>query len=288
MANISLACLEPTISIWMQDTMPDIQQWQLGLIWLPSFFPYVFGVYFTVNYNRKYPSAQYMIAICGLALTGLSCLVIPLATNYYQLFLPIAVLCFGVAVIDTAVFPLLAFIVDTRYVSVYGSVYAIADISYSIAYASGPVLAGNMMATFGFTFLNIFIAIIVVAYCPVLLSLKQISEYNVIGDTGPDSSSKPSSKPSSLDENSMIEDNQINLCVNPTLTIGNYRTTTNGQSDYSRNAYKLNDTSIFNHTDTNQSASKNGTYSYTGRVNNVVGKQSGVELNRINYLRNYD
>ena len=77
------------------------------MIWLPSFFPYVFGVYFTLNFNRKHPSAQYLIAICGLALTGLSCLVIPLSTNYYQLFIPIAVLCFGVAVIDTAVFPLL-------------------------------------------------------------------------------------------------------------------------------------------------------------------------------------
>lgn len=29
MANVSLACLEPTISIWMQDTM-QAEEWQLG------------------------------------------------------------------------------------------------------------------------------------------------------------------------------------------------------------------------------------------------------------------
>ena len=45
------------------------------MIWLPSFFPYVFGVYFTLNFNRKYPAGQYLLAIIGLALTALSCLV---------------------------------------------------------------------------------------------------------------------------------------------------------------------------------------------------------------------
>lgn len=179
------------------------------MIWLPSFFPYVFGVYFTLNFNRKYPAGQYLLAIIGLALTALSCLVIPLTTNYYQLFFPIAVLCFGVAVIDTAVFPLLAYIVDSRYVSVYGSVYAIADISYSIAYALGPIAAGNIMQLFGFVWLNIFIALLVCSYCPMLLSLKQLHEYNVIDDACLEASSKPSS---SL-ESSIREEH---LCANST------------------------------------------------------------------------
>lgn len=118
-----------------------VEEWQLGMIWLPSFFPYVGGVYFTLDFNKKHPSAQYLIAMIGLALTSISCLFIPLTTNYYQLFLPIAVLCFGIAVIDTAVFPSLAYIVDTRYVSIYGSVYAIADISYSI----GELFSGFLL-----------------------------------------------------------------------------------------------------------------------------------------------
>ena len=58
--------------------------------------------------------------------------------------LPICVICFGIALIDTALLPMLGFIVDKKYVSVYGSVYAIADISYCAAYAVGPVIAGKV------------------------------------------------------------------------------------------------------------------------------------------------
>ena len=39
-ANVSLAFLEPTVSKWMGDTM-DAEEWQQGMIWLPSFFPHV-------------------------------------------------------------------------------------------------------------------------------------------------------------------------------------------------------------------------------------------------------
>ena len=55
-------------------------------------------------------------------------------------------ICYGIALVDTALLPLLGFLVDLRYVSVYGSIYAIADISYSLAYAIGPVIAGAIKA----------------------------------------------------------------------------------------------------------------------------------------------
>ena len=56
--------------------------------------------------------------------------------------------------------------------SVYGSVYAIADISYSAAYAVGPVIAGHIVEQMGFTALNICVAIISLLYCPALYYLK--------------------------------------------------------------------------------------------------------------------
>lgn len=52
-----------------------------------------------------------------------------------MLMIPICGICFGIALIDTALLPTLGYLVDVRYVSVYGSIYAIADISYSMAYA---------------------------------------------------------------------------------------------------------------------------------------------------------
>ena len=72
--------------------------------------------------------------------------------TYGQVAAPLGILCFGIALVDTALLPTLAYIVDTRHSSVYGSVYAIADISYSLAYALGPIVAGNIVKNFGYRF----------------------------------------------------------------------------------------------------------------------------------------
>jgi len=128
-ANVCLAFLEPTISKWMNETM-DAEEWQQGLIWLPAFFPHVAGVVLTVHMAKNYPEWQWFLAMIGLALEGVSCIFLPFSANYFVLMLPICVICFGIALIDTALLPTLGFIVDKKYTSVYGSVYAIADISY--------------------------------------------------------------------------------------------------------------------------------------------------------------
>ena len=185
MANVCLAFLEPTISIWMQDHM-EVEEWQIGMIWLPAFFPHVLGVWTTVKLADKYPSLQYAIAGFGLALEGLSCLLVPFSTSFWGLFLPISGICFGIALVDTAILPLLAHIVDTRHVSVYGSIYAIADISYSLAYAFGPVVAGGIVSTFGFTALNVIIAVTSLAYVPVLTMLKHSYEMRDYNQFAPD------------------------------------------------------------------------------------------------------
>ena len=182
MANVSLAFLEPTISVWMMDTMPHIEQWQLGMIWLPAFFPHVFGVVLTVRMARRYPQYQWIMAACGLALEGVCCLMIPFARSYWVLMIPICGICFGIALIDTALLPMMGYVVDVRYVSVYGSIYAIADISYSMAYAIGPIIAGGVVDSIGFLALNIGIAVFNLLYCPVLILLRHIYEYKQFDD----------------------------------------------------------------------------------------------------------
>lgn len=72
---------------------------------------------------------------------------------------------------------MLGSLVDTRHVSVYGSVYAIADISYSLAYAFGPIIAGGIVHNVSFLALNIFICVLNVAYCPVIAMLKKVYTY---------------------------------------------------------------------------------------------------------------
>ncbi|KAH9361026.1 hypothetical protein HPB48_002888 [Haemaphysalis longicornis] len=176
MSNVSLAFLEPTISIWMKDNM-HVDDWQIGLIWLPAFFPHVAGVYLTVRMARQYPQYQWAIACFGLALEGLSSFIVPFARSYWVLIIPLSGICFGIAQVDTSLLPTLGYLVDVRYVSVYGSIYAIADISYSLAYAIGPIIAGGIVESIGFTALNIFIAISNLLYCPLLMSLRHIYDY---------------------------------------------------------------------------------------------------------------
>ncbi|KAK2720861.1 vesicular acetylcholine transporter-like [Artemia franciscana] len=177
MANVSLAFLEPTISVWMMDTMPHIEQWQLGMIWLPAFIPHVFGVVITVRFAESCPQYQWLFAAVGLGLEGLCCFIVPFCTSYWGLMIPISGICFGIALIDTALLPTLGYLVDVRHVSVYGSIYAIADISYSLAYAFGPLIAGGVVESIGFTALNIGIAISNLVYCPALLMLRHVYDY---------------------------------------------------------------------------------------------------------------
>lgn len=171
-ANISLAFLEPTIATWMQDTMQATNS-QTGLIWLPAFIPHVLGVYTTVKLAEKHPQYQWLMAAIGLLLEGLCCLFIPLCTNYIGLMFPIGILCYGVALVDTAILPCLGYLVDTRFVSIYGSVYAIADISYSIAYAFGPIVAGNLLNVMSFGGLNVCTCVVTCAYAPLLYILRK-------------------------------------------------------------------------------------------------------------------
>ncbi|KAG7228028.1 hypothetical protein INR49_005650 [Caranx melampygus] len=56
--NIPLAFLEPTIANWMETTMHS-SQWEMGLTWLPAFFPHVLGVYITVRLAAQHPNLQW-------------------------------------------------------------------------------------------------------------------------------------------------------------------------------------------------------------------------------------
>ncbi|XP_076358947.1 vesicular acetylcholine transporter-like [Tachypleus tridentatus] len=176
MSNVSLAFLEPTISIWMEDNM-NVEEWQMGLIWLPAFFPHVIGVYLTVRLAKSYLRYQWLLAAVGLALEGLCSLMVPFASSFWILIIPISGICFGIAMVDTSLLPTLGYLVDVRYVSVYGSIYAIADISYSLAYAIGPIIAGGIVQTIGFLALNIFIALSNLLYAPLLAALRYIYDY---------------------------------------------------------------------------------------------------------------
>ncbi|KPP74750.1 vesicular acetylcholine transporter-like [Scleropages formosus] len=181
----------PTIANWMESTM-NATKWEMGLTWLPAFFPHVLGVYITVKLAAQYPNLQWFYGAVGMVIIGASSCTVPACKNFGELIAPLCGICFGIALVDTALLPTLAFLVDVRHVSVYGSVYAIADISYSVAYAMGPIVAGQIVHNLGFVQLNLGMGLVNVLYAPALLLLRNVcqmkpsySERNVLLEEGP-------------------------------------------------------------------------------------------------------
>ncbi len=172
-STVFLAFPQPTIAMWIKITM-DADQWAIGFVGLPAFIPYVCGVYLTVNLAKEHPQYQWLMAMIGLIMQGCFCLFLPFYNTFVASVVPLMWVAFGNAMVDTIVLPTLGYLVDVRHVSVYGSVYAIADMSYSLAYAIGPFVAGSIVQTIGFTWLNILIFLTNVAYAPLLISLRNI------------------------------------------------------------------------------------------------------------------
>ena len=173
--NIPLAFLEPTIANWMEETM-HASEWEIGMTWFPAFFPHVLGVYLTVKLAEKYPHLQWFYGAVGMVFIGASSCTVPACKNFGQLMVPLCGICFGIALVDTALLPTLGFLVDVRHVSVYGSVYAIADISYCVAYAMGPVVAGQIVHDLGFVQLNLGMGLANVLYAPALILLRKVAQ----------------------------------------------------------------------------------------------------------------
>ena len=63
---------------------------------------------------------------------------------------------------------------DTRHSSEYGTVYSIVDISYSVCYAFGPMLAGLILHYIGFKGLGIIICSLIALFIPFSMFLKRI------------------------------------------------------------------------------------------------------------------
>ena len=97
---------------------------------------------------------------------------IPLATSMWDLVLPHFALGLGIGVVDSALMPLLATLVDEKgHGSAYGSVYAVAQTAVSLAYGLGPLLGGTLTETYGFAVVMSSVGLVNVLYAPVVFLL---------------------------------------------------------------------------------------------------------------------
>ncbi|NXX32336.1 VMAT1 protein, partial [Nicator chloris] len=168
-SNMGVAMLEPTLPIWMLQTMCS-PQWQLGMAFLPASISYLVGTnLFGILANRM---GRWLCSMIGMAVVGISLLCVPLATNIYGLIGPNAGLGFAIGMVDSSMMPIMGYLVDLRHTSAYGTVYAIADVAFCVGFAIGPSTGGAIVRALGFPWLMVVVGALNVAYAPLCWLLR--------------------------------------------------------------------------------------------------------------------
>uniref|UniRef100_A0A3B4G498 Solute carrier family 18 member A1 n=1 Tax=Pundamilia nyererei TaxID=303518 RepID=A0A3B4G498_9CICH len=164
-ANMGVAILEPTLPIWMMQTMCS-PKWQL-IAFLPASVSYLIGTnLFGVLANKM----GWLCSMLGMFIVGISLLCVPFATSIYGLIGPNGGLGFAIMV-DSSMMAIMGYLVDIRHASVYGSVYAIADVALCMGFAI-PSTGGALVQAVGFPCLMVFIGVINILYAPLCFLLR--------------------------------------------------------------------------------------------------------------------
>uniref|UniRef100_A0A3Q3MK51 Solute carrier family 18 member A1 n=1 Tax=Mastacembelus armatus TaxID=205130 RepID=A0A3Q3MK51_9TELE len=168
-ANMGVAILEPTLPIWMMQTMCS-PKWQLGMAFLPASVSYLIGTnLFGVLANKM---GRWLCSMLGMFIVGVSLLCVPFATSIYGLIGPNGGLGFAIGMVDSSMMAIMGYLVDIRHASVYGSVYAIADVALCMGFAIGPSTGGALVQAVGFPCLMVFIGVINILYAPLCILLR--------------------------------------------------------------------------------------------------------------------
>ncbi|XP_006884961.1 PREDICTED: chromaffin granule amine transporter [Elephantulus edwardii] len=168
-ANLGVAILEPTLPIWMMQTMCS-PEWQLGLAFLPGSVSYLICTnFFGVLANKI---GRWLCTLVGMIVVGTSLLFVPLAHSISGLIGPVAGVGFAIGMVDSSMMPIMGQLVDLRHTSVYGSVYAIADVAFCMGFAIGPSAGGAIVQAIGFPWLMVIIGVINIIYAPLCFYLR--------------------------------------------------------------------------------------------------------------------
>ncbi|GAB6027836.1 hypothetical protein CHUAL_002062 [Chamberlinius hualienensis] len=168
-ANMGIAMLEPSLPIYMMDTM-HAPKWQLGVAFLPASISYLIGTNLFGPLGHKI--GRWLASLIGLIVIGICIMLVPQASHINHLIAPNAGLGFAIGMVDSSMMPQLGFLVDIRHSAVYGSVYAIGDVAFCLGFAIGPALSGSLVQTIGFAWMLYGMAIINFLYAPFMIFLR--------------------------------------------------------------------------------------------------------------------
>ncbi|XP_022201176.1 synaptic vesicular amine transporter isoform X1 [Nilaparvata lugens] len=168
-ANTGIAMLEPSLPIWMMDTM-GAGRWKQGVTFLPASISYLIGTNLFGPLGHR--MGRWLASLLGLIIIGVCLMCIPLAKSLNHLIVPNAGLGFAIGMVDSSMMPELGYLVDIRHSAVYGSVYAIGDVAFCLGFAIGPAMSGTLVNTIGFEWMLFSIAILDFMYAPFLCLLR--------------------------------------------------------------------------------------------------------------------
>ncbi|KAJ8418296.1 hypothetical protein AAFF_G00140050 [Aldrovandia affinis] len=168
-ANMAIAMLEPALPIWMMETMCS-RKWQLGVAFVPASISYLIGT--NIFGVLAHKMGRWLCSLIGMLLVGISILCVPFAKNIYGLIVPNFGVGFAIGMVDSSMMPIMGYLVDLRHVSVYGSVYAIADVAFCMGFALGPSAGGAIARSIGFPWLMTIIGVVDILFAPLCFFLR--------------------------------------------------------------------------------------------------------------------
>uniref|UniRef100_A0A4W3JQS7 Solute carrier family 18 member 2 n=1 Tax=Callorhinchus milii TaxID=7868 RepID=A0A4W3JQS7_CALMI len=168
-ANMGIAMLEPALPIWMMETMCS-PKWQLGIAFVPASVSYLIGTNIFGVLARRI--GRWLCSLLGMIIVGISLICVPFAKNIYGLIAPNFGVGFAIGMVDSSMMPIMGYLVDIRHASVYGSVYAIADVAFCLGFALGPSTGGAIAKYIGFSWLMRIIGVINILYAPLCFFLR--------------------------------------------------------------------------------------------------------------------
>ncbi|KAI3381964.1 hypothetical protein SNEBB_008037 [Seison nebaliae] len=167
--NMGIGMMEPSLPIWMIETMHSRKVAQ-GMAFMPASLSYLVGT--TLFGTISHKIGRWRCCLIGLCMAGICLIIVPFARNIYHLIVPNAGLGLAIGMVDSSVMPMMAHLVDIRHVAVYGSVYAITDVAFCLSFFCGSVLSGIVVKAIGFPWMLRIMGLISICYAPLMLKLR--------------------------------------------------------------------------------------------------------------------
>uniref|UniRef100_A0A3Q2P4Q0 Solute carrier family 18 member 2 n=1 Tax=Fundulus heteroclitus TaxID=8078 RepID=A0A3Q2P4Q0_FUNHE len=157
--NMAIAMMEPTLPIWMMETM-CARKWQLGIAFLPASISYLIGT--NIFGSLAHKMGRWLCALIGMVVVGFSVICVSISERNLR----------NQCMVDSSMMPIMGYLVDLRHISVYGSVYAIADVAFCMGFALGPSIGGSLAESIGFPWLMTIIGVVDILFAPLCLFLR--------------------------------------------------------------------------------------------------------------------